>query len=157
MKTDNDKLSGYFFTDKTVREDKSLSDISKLVFGDLAYFYFLGEGKCRATNTFFAKKYSKSEGTISNAISSLVKRGYIHRYLDEYKNRTIFVNRTAFANNSDESKKSLPTVSDKTIDESLVPPDATAPLTRETQKKMDEYFQKRYPNLYNYRNHGAAS
>ncbi len=97
MKNKDEGLKAYFFTDKTVREDKSLPDISKLVFSDIAYFCFLGNEKCIASNDFFSKKYGKSNGTISKAVSALEKRGYIERYLDQYKNRTIYVRRSKFA------------------------------------------------------------
>jgi hypothetical protein len=40
----------FFHADKTVREDKSLRDISKLIFSDIAYFQFLRNGKCTASN-----------------------------------------------------------------------------------------------------------
>lgn len=96
MTNDKDKLRVYFFTDQSVREDKNLTPISKLIFSDIAYFHFLREGKCRASNEYFAKKYGKSNGTISKAISSLVERGYIDRFVDQNKNRTIYVKRSAF-------------------------------------------------------------
>lgn len=147
--------SGFFHCDKTVRENNSLSDISKLVFGDIAYFYFLATGKCTAANQFFAGKYGKSNSTISNAISRLVQKGYIIRYLDEYKNRTIFVNRSAFPKNNDEGNQ---------IDDPESPPDSDpllplidAPLTVENQKKMDEYFKKKFPNITKHESDEAAS
>jgi DNA-binding transcriptional regulator YhcF (GntR family) len=97
MNSNTDDLKAFFYTDTVVKKDKSLKDISKLVFSDIAYFHFLREGKCRATNEYFAKKYGKSNGTISKAISELDNKGYIERYLDQYKNRTIYVRRSKFA------------------------------------------------------------
>ncbi len=99
MKTETKegKLSGFFHCDMAVRKDGSLSNISKLIFGDVAYFYFLREGKCIASNDFFANKYGKSNGTISKAISELEKRGYVERYLDQYKNRTLYIRRSKFS------------------------------------------------------------
>ena len=66
-----------------VKGDNSLKDISKLIFSDIAYFQFLREGKCRASYNHFAKKYGKSNGTISKAVSELESKGYIERYLDD--------------------------------------------------------------------------
>lgn len=87
----------FFYTDSVVKEDKSLKDISKLLFSDITYFQFLGKGKCTASNPYFAKKYGKSNGTISKGISALVNKGYIVSYLDEHRNRTIYVRRSKFA------------------------------------------------------------
>jgi len=150
MTTNKDKLSGYFFTDKTVREDDSLSDISKLVFGDIAYFYFLGEGKCRASNSFFAKKYGKSEGTISKAISILCDHGYIKRYLDQYKNRTIFVNRSAFSNEKDESTIEKSAGGQNSLPSEIHSNDHAQPLTDETINGGQDYSKHtRFANFYN--------
>jgi hypothetical protein len=97
IKINFDNLKVFFFTDSIVRQDNRLKDISKLIFTDLSYFTFLAEGKCRASNGYFSQKYNKSNGTISKAISELEKYGYIERYLDAYKNRTIYVRRSKFA------------------------------------------------------------
>ena len=97
MNTNTDNLKAFFYTDSVVKEDESLKDISKLIFSDIAYFQFLRDGKCTASNPHFAKKYGKSNGTISKAISELEIKGYIERYLDSYKKRTIYVRRSKFA------------------------------------------------------------
>lgn len=155
MSEKKNDYSGYFYCDKTVREDKDITDISKLVFGDIAYFYFLGEGKCRAANQFFAGKYGKSNSTISNAISKLVQRGYIIRYLDEYKNRTIFVNRSSFS--KDNSAGDQLDSQDKPPDTDSQLPPIDAPITLENQKKLDEYYKKKFPNISKLNSDEAAS
>jgi len=88
---------GFFYCEMKVKEDHDLTDIAKLIFSDIAYMHFLGKKrKCHAGNEFFAKRYNKNKGTISKAISSLVDKGYIERYMDSYRYRLIYVNRTAF-------------------------------------------------------------
>ncbi len=149
MTTDKEKLSGYFHCDMTVRKDPNLTDIAKLIFGDLAYFYFLREGKCTAVNKFFADKYDKSDGTISKAVSDLVKAGYIIRYLDEYRNRTIFVNRKAFSKengNSDLQDDDSVSISSDPNDL----PDNPGPITPETMKDYPDYSRSnKFSNFFN--------
>lgn len=82
MNSDIKDYKAFFYTDTMVRKDFMLSDINKLIFSDIAYSQFLGKGKCTASNEHFAKKYGKSIGTISKAISALDYKGYIERYLD---------------------------------------------------------------------------
>lgn len=152
MKDNNNDYSGYFHCDKTVREDSSLTDISKLAFGDIAYFYFLRTGKCTATNHFFAGKYGKSNSTISNAITKLVQKGYILRYLDEYKNRTIFVNRKAFAKDNGDLED-LSSGVDIPPDNDPQLPAGDAPITSENQKELE----KKFPNISKLDSDEAAS
>lgn len=103
MDTKSPDYKVFFHADTVVKNDPTIKDITKLIFSDIAYFSFLRAGHCKASNLFFAKKYGKSNGTISKAISELVSKGYIDRYLDEHKNRTIYVHRSKFAAEKEKS------------------------------------------------------
>lgn len=161
MKTDKESLRAYFHCDMKVREDLDLSDISKLVFSDIAYMYFLGEKKddknnsgCFAGNQFFANKYSKSKGTISKAVSALKDKGYILRYLDEHRNRTIYVNRTAFSKDNDAGDQISDDDNSPENDPQL--PTIDAPMTLENQRMLDKHYKKKFPNISNFESDGAA-
>lgn len=59
-----------------VRYDKELTPMAKLMYGEISALA-QKEGKCWATNSYFAELYGVNNLTISRWISSLVKRGYI--------------------------------------------------------------------------------
>lgn len=69
-----------------VRYDKELKDKAKLLYGEISSLSNK-EGKCWATNSYFAELYDVSNETISRLISDLVDRGYIERVI-EYKEGT---------------------------------------------------------------------
>lgn len=101
METNKKDYKAFFHTDSVVKKDGTLTDISKLIFSDITYFMFLRDGKCKASNGYFANRYGKSNGTVSKAISALFDAGYIKRFIDEYRNRTIYVRRSKFAKDQD--------------------------------------------------------
>jgi len=158
MNTNTENLKAFFYTDSVVKEDESLKDISKLVFSDIAYFQFLRDGKCTASNPHFAKKYVKSNGTISKAISALENKGYIERYQDPYKNRTIYVRRSKFA--AGQNNKEIPdgrnnaqevppkeSVSNQTVRTSHFKKNNSARrVTMMSKAEMEELINKTFPS-----------
>jgi DNA-binding transcriptional MocR family regulator len=145
MNTNTENLKVFFYTDSIVKEDTSLKDISKLIFSDIAYFQYLRDGKCTASNPHFAKKYGKSNGTISKAISELERKGYIERYLDQYKNRTIYVRRSKFASgqkNSTALNYGMPDVPNK---DSIMDKSAVR-VPRISKAEIDELINNTFSN-----------
>lgn len=150
MTTYKEKLSGYFHCDMEVRKDQGLTDISKLIFGDIAYFYFLGEGLCHANNGFFAKKYGKSKGTISKAVSKLESSGYIKCYYDEYRKRSVYVNRTAFSKDCNHLSSEEQNLPNSKLDITNDSPENTSALENTTNKKGYDYNKyKRVSKFFN--------
>lgn len=156
MNKQNKDYKGFFHCDNTVRKDRDLSDIAKLVFSDIAYLYFLEKDHCcYAGNEFFANRYGKSKGTISKAVTALENKGYIQRFLDAYRRRTIYVDRSVFSKNNDGDDQYSNVDNPPDIDPSLS--SAEAPMSLANEKAMDENYRKKFPHLYKNRNHGTAS
>lgn len=59
-----------------VRYDKELKPMAKLLYGEIAALA-QKDGKCWATNNYFAELYGMAKASISRLISDLEKRGYI--------------------------------------------------------------------------------
>jgi hypothetical protein len=97
------KYSTFFSIVEDVHKEKNLPDFSKLIFYDIAYLCIFKGGKCYAANNHFAQKYNKSEGTVSKAISSLFDNGYIERFVDQNKNRKIYIKFDKFKKNGSDS------------------------------------------------------
>ena len=70
------KPSFYSVIPATVRYDKRISPNAKLLYAEITSLLKIN-GKCYATNGYFAKLYGVSKKSVSNWIKSLVKCGYI--------------------------------------------------------------------------------
>lgn len=71
-----DNPSYYSIIPADVRYDERLSANEKLLYGEITALSQLN-GYCYATNKYFAKLYKKSDRSIQNWISNLIKFGYI--------------------------------------------------------------------------------
>jgi hypothetical protein len=100
---ETNKYSTFFSIVDVIHKDKEISDFSKLIFYDIAYLCLFKGANCYAANNFFAQKYHKSEGTVSKAISSLTNKGFIERYVDQNKNRKIYLKFSKFKSNGSNS------------------------------------------------------
>lgn len=100
---ETNKYSTFFSIVDVIHREKEISDFSKLIFYDIAYLCLFKGVNCYAANNYFAQKYNKSEGTVSKAISSLTDKGFIERYVDQNKNRKIYIKFSKFKNNGHES------------------------------------------------------
>lgn len=72
-----EKKSYYAIIPANVRYDADLTPNAKLLYGEITALCN-EKGYCWATNDYFAKLYNVSKVSISNWISSLVKKGYIY-------------------------------------------------------------------------------
>ena len=72
-----EKKSYYAIIPANVRYDADLTPNAKLLYGEITALCN-EKGYCWATNDYFAKLYNVSKISISNWISSLVKKGYIY-------------------------------------------------------------------------------
>lgn len=70
------KPSFYSVIPATVRYDKRISPNAKLLYAEITSLLKIN-GKCYATNGYFAKLYGVSKKSVSNWIKSLVKCGYV--------------------------------------------------------------------------------
>ena len=75
----------YIVIPEKIVQDKSLTPLSKLVFGKI-YSLSKSEGYCWATNKFLAEYFNISKRTIGLCINLLVSNGYIYIKL-QYKNQ----------------------------------------------------------------------
>ena len=73
-----ERPSYYAIIPSWVRYDYRLKDKSKLLYGEIVALS-TKEGRCWASNDYFAKLYNTTTGTISKLISELVDCGYITR------------------------------------------------------------------------------
>jgi DNA-binding transcriptional ArsR family regulator len=82
------KPNYYGILPSQVRYDKELSNFTKLMYCEVSALSSK-DGKCFASNGYFAKIYGVSEKTVSRAIISLRDNGYIkithYRKKDDYK------------------------------------------------------------------------
>lgn len=74
----DEKPNYYAIIPSKVRYDRNLKDKSKLLYGEIVALSSK-EGKCWASNEYFASLYGTTTGTISKLIGELVDRGYINR------------------------------------------------------------------------------
>lgn len=74
--TEKQKPSFYSVIPATVRYDKRISPNAKLLYAEITSLLKIN-GKCYATNGYFAKLYGVSKKSVSNWIKSLVKCGYV--------------------------------------------------------------------------------
>lgn len=92
---ENQRKSYYSVIPAPVRYDKTLTELEKLLYGEITSLSN-EKGYCTASNAYFAKIYSKDSKTISRSINNLKARNYITLELDikQFNNvkRKIFLN-----------------------------------------------------------------
>lgn len=81
MENAEDKPNYYSVIPADVRYDKELTANAKLLYGEISALCSKN-GKCWATNGYFAKLYNTTPRTISKWITSLISKGYIYSELD---------------------------------------------------------------------------
>lgn len=80
------KPNYYAIITASVRYDKSISSNAKLLYAEITSILNM-QGKCFATNSYFAELYNVDESTIQRWLKSLEDNGYIKRVIT-YKEGT---------------------------------------------------------------------
>lgn len=103
----DEKPNYYAVIPAEVRYDDSLTANAKLLYGEISSLCNT-EGKCWATNSYFADLYGVSQSTISVWISSLAKKGHIRNTIiykegtREILNRYLEISKEGYLENSKE-------------------------------------------------------
>jgi len=84
------KVSYYAIIPANVRYDKELTELSKLMYGEITCLCNK-EGYCFASNNYFAKLYKCSTRTIQNAIAKLQEKGYVDVVIENGYQRKVFI------------------------------------------------------------------
>ena len=108
MSTESERPSYYAVIPAEVRYDKNLKDKSKLLYGEISALCSKN-GKCWATNDYFASLYETSVRTITRLLTELCNCGYITVDFDGKNNRQICL----------QGRQNCPTTLDKIVQNTL--------------------------------------
>lgn len=137
MENAEDKPNYYSVIPADVRYDKELTANAKLLYGEISALCSKN-GKCWATNGYFAKLYNTTPRTISKWITSLISKGYIYSELDmDAGKRTLKICMNFFSGVEENFAEDRKNVHDN-IEEMFYPP-------------LEENFQQNNININNTR------
>lgn len=152
MYTEENKPAYYSVLTAQVRYDKRLSPMEKILYSEISALLDMN-GKCFASNSYFANLYGMSEQSISNCIKHLKETGYIkiiyERVGTRVSRRYIYLaplaSCTEFEKENSEQKKNIENKTQKKENKK-------APLIeREPEneiEKIEKIYLENYKKLY---------